>query len=214
MQAFEDTPARTPRPSEPARELHLVVAVAANRVIGRGNALPWHLPADLKHFRRITTGHAIVMGRRTWDAISRPLPDRQNIVITRQADFRVPGADVVHAERLAGDERQRERRAQDLAAAFAARAVDVDHAMTIAGRETTCKRVDRSTIARCGQHWWSCGWSSGAAEKVAYPTSASRNSVKASDADRDYRRWLQFECRQDSRLHSSRGRGLAFIDTT
>jgi len=96
MQAFEDTPARTPRPSEHARELHLVVAVAANGVIGRGNALPWHLPADLKHFRRITTGHAIVMGRRTWEAIGRPLPDRQNIVITRRADFRVPGADVVH----------------------------------------------------------------------------------------------------------------------
>ena len=97
MQAFEDTPARTPRPSEQARELHVVVAVAANGVIGRANELPWHLPADLKHFRRITTGHAIVMGRRTWEAIGRALPDRQNIVITRQADLRVPGANVVHS---------------------------------------------------------------------------------------------------------------------
>lgn len=96
MEAFEDTPARTPGPSTRGRKLELVVAVAANGVIGHGNRLPWHLPADLKHFRRLTTGHSIIMGRKTWDAIGRPLPDRQSIVITRRADFRAEGADIAH----------------------------------------------------------------------------------------------------------------------
>ena len=73
-----------------------MVAVASNGVIGRGNQLPWHLPADLKHFRRITTGHSIVMGRRTWEAIGRPLPDRQNIVISRRRGFHAEGAEVAH----------------------------------------------------------------------------------------------------------------------
>lgn len=79
------------------RELELVVAVAANGVIGARNQLPWKLPADLRHFRRLTTGHSVIMGRKTWDAIGRPLPDRQNIVITRLADFRAEGADVAHS---------------------------------------------------------------------------------------------------------------------
>lgn len=80
----------------PTRALEIVVAVAANGVIGRGSQLPWHLPADLRHFRRLTTGHSIIMGRRTWDAIGRPLPDRQSIVITRSRDFRAEGAEVAH----------------------------------------------------------------------------------------------------------------------
>ncbi len=74
--------------------LEIVVAVAANGVIGNGNRLPWHLPADLKRFRVLTTGHAIVMGRRTWESIGRALPDRQSIVITRQRDYVALGADV------------------------------------------------------------------------------------------------------------------------
>ncbi len=68
------------------------MAVAANRVIGQHNRLPWHLPADLQRFRRITTGHSIVMGRKTWEAIGRPLPDRENIVVTRNAGFKAEGA--------------------------------------------------------------------------------------------------------------------------
>ncbi|HZQ60059.1 MAG TPA: dihydrofolate reductase, partial [Casimicrobiaceae bacterium] len=77
METFEDTPARRVRPSTPSpRRLELVVAMAANGVIGAGNKLPWRLPADLRHFRRITTGHSVIMGRKTWDAIGRPLPDR------------------------------------------------------------------------------------------------------------------------------------------
>jgi dihydrofolate reductase len=80
-----------------ARELpalEILVAVAANGVIGDRNRLPWHLPADLKRFRALTTGHAMVMGRRTWDSIGRALPERQSIVITHQRDFIAPGADV------------------------------------------------------------------------------------------------------------------------
>ena len=96
MQTVEDTPAESPRPSDgPHRDLELVVAVAANGVIGHDNALPWHLPADLRHFRRLTTGHAIVMGRKTWESIGRPLPERQSIVITRNTDLAAPGATVV-----------------------------------------------------------------------------------------------------------------------
>ena len=66
------------------RLLAIVAAVASNGVIGDANRLPWRLPADLRHFRALTTGHAVIMGRRTWDSIGRALPDRQNIVVTRQ----------------------------------------------------------------------------------------------------------------------------------
>lgn len=71
--------------------LALIAAVAENGVIGRDNDLPWRLPADLKHFKRTTKGHPTVMGRRTWESIGcRPLPGRTAVVVTRQADYRVP----------------------------------------------------------------------------------------------------------------------------
>lgn len=63
--------------------LALIVACAENRVIGRDGDLPWRLPDDLRRFRRLTTGHAILMGRRTWESIGRPLPKRRNLVVTR-----------------------------------------------------------------------------------------------------------------------------------
>ncbi len=63
--------------------LAIIVAVARNGVIGRDGELPWHLPEDLKHFKRTTTGHAIIMGRKTYESIGRPLPNRRNIVVTR-----------------------------------------------------------------------------------------------------------------------------------
>jgi dihydrofolate reductase len=78
-------------------ELAIVVAVAANGTIGAGGALPWRLPADLAHFRATTTGHAVVMGRRTWASIGRALPRRQNIVVTRSREFTAPGAEVAHS---------------------------------------------------------------------------------------------------------------------
>ncbi len=76
-------------------EIVLVVAMSENRVIGRDGALPWHIPGDLKHFKAVTMGHPIVMGRKTWESIGRPLPGRENIVISRNPDFRAVGATVV-----------------------------------------------------------------------------------------------------------------------
>jgi dihydrofolate reductase len=73
----------------------LVVAMARNRVIGRDNALPWRLPAELAHFKRVTMGHPIIMGRRTYESIGRPLPGRMNIVVSRNRDFEAPGCTVV-----------------------------------------------------------------------------------------------------------------------
>ncbi len=73
----------------------LVAAVASNGVIGAGNSMPWRLPADLRRFRALTTGHAVVMGRKTWESLPHALPSRQNIVVTRQASYRADGAEVV-----------------------------------------------------------------------------------------------------------------------
>jgi len=73
----------------------LIVARAANGVIGRDNGMPWHLPADLAHFKRTTLGRPVIMGRRTWESIGRPLPGRRNIVVTRSANFPAAGAEVV-----------------------------------------------------------------------------------------------------------------------
>jgi dihydrofolate reductase len=75
----------------------LIAAVSENGVIGRGNALPWHLPADLQRFKRLTTGHAVVMGRKTWESIRRPLPHRRNIVISSAPGFQPTGATVVRS---------------------------------------------------------------------------------------------------------------------
>ncbi|HEX2548822.1 MAG TPA: dihydrofolate reductase, partial [Gammaproteobacteria bacterium] len=70
--------------------LSAICAMSENRVIGRQNQLPWRLPADLKHFKKITTGHPIILGRKTYESIGRALPDRCNVVITRDADFQAP----------------------------------------------------------------------------------------------------------------------------
>lgn len=84
----------------------LVAAVAKNGVIGAGGQLPWHLPGDLAHFRRVTEGNVVVMGRRTYDAIGRPLPRRTNVVVTRQTDWNADGVLVARswdeARRVAG----------------------------------------------------------------------------------------------------------------
>src|SRR5690625_4728013 len=74
--------------------IRLVVAYARNRCIGKDNALPWHLPGDLAHFKKNTLGHPIIMGRKTWESIGRPLPGRPNYVITRNTSFDAPGATV------------------------------------------------------------------------------------------------------------------------
>jgi dihydrofolate reductase len=76
--------------------LSLIVAMSWNRVIGREGGLPWHLSADLQRFKRLTIGHTIIMGRKTFDSIGRVLPGRVSIVITRQNDFHPPGVLVAH----------------------------------------------------------------------------------------------------------------------
>jgi dihydrofolate reductase len=72
----------------------LIAAVARNGIIGVDNRIPWRLPDDMRRFRALTTGHSIIMGRKTWESIGRPLPDRQNIVVTHQRNFQARGADV------------------------------------------------------------------------------------------------------------------------
>jgi len=74
--------------------LALIAAVAKNGVIGGANTLPWRLPADMQRFRALTMGHAVIMGRKTWESIGRPLAGRQNIVVTRQRDYSASGATV------------------------------------------------------------------------------------------------------------------------
>ena len=76
-------------------QITLIVAMAENRAIGINNAMPWHLPDDLRRFRSLTTGHPILMGRKTHEAIGRPLPGRRNLVMTRQVGLDIPGCEVV-----------------------------------------------------------------------------------------------------------------------
>jgi dihydrofolate reductase len=82
-------------------QLALVVAMSRNGLIGRGGTLPWRLPRDLQHFRRLTWGKPIIMGRKTRDALGRPLPGRTNIVLTRQADYAAAGCLVAHSREQA-----------------------------------------------------------------------------------------------------------------
>ncbi len=77
-------------------QVYLIAAMAHNRVIGANNQIPWHLPEDLQHFKQLTLGDVIVMGRKTYESLGRPLPGRRNVVITRQADLTIPGCEVVH----------------------------------------------------------------------------------------------------------------------
>ena len=78
-------------------EIVLIAAMAANRVIGRGRAIPWDIPGEQTRFKEITMGHSLIMGRKSWESIGRPLPGRRNIVVTRNPAFRAVGAEVVHS---------------------------------------------------------------------------------------------------------------------
>ena len=99
-------------PSSPVPVVSLIAAMSENRVIGRGGNLPWNLPEDLQRFRRITRGHPVILGRKTYDSIGRPLPERLNLVVTRQSGWSAPGVEV-HAtldsalERALSDARAR-----------------------------------------------------------------------------------------------------------
>ncbi|MCI5222271.1 MAG: dihydrofolate reductase [Candidatus Electrothrix sp. AR4] len=90
-------------------EIILIAAMAANRVIGRGNSIPWDIPGEQTRFKDVTMGHSLIMGRKTWQSIGHPLPGRRNIVVTRNTDFQAPGSEVVHsvAEGIAAAEDER-----------------------------------------------------------------------------------------------------------
>ena len=77
--------------------IKIIAAMSKNRVIGHSNALIWHLPEDLKRFRLLTTDNTIVMGRKTYESIGRPLPNRRSIIITRDTDYKVEGGEVVNS---------------------------------------------------------------------------------------------------------------------
>jgi len=109
-------------------ELSIVVAMAENRVIGKNNQLPWHLPADLRHFKTLTMGKPILMGRKTHESIGRALPGRQNIVVTRQRGYQAEGCTV----------------AQSVDAALAACA-NADEVMLIGGAQLYRELLPRST---------------------------------------------------------------------
>ena len=113
----------------------LVVAVASNGVIGRDGDLPWRLPSDLKRFKQLTLGKPVVMGRKTWESIGRPLPGRPNIVITRDAAFSAPGAEVVSSLDAAL-----------LAARREADALGVDEVCIIGGGQIYAQVFDRADI--------------------------------------------------------------------
>lgn len=110
----------------------IVVATDLDGTIGRENRLPWHLPADLARFKAVTMGKPMIMGRKTWQSIGRPLPGRRSIVLTQQAGFQAPGADVAHTP--------------DEALALAAPAGEV---MVVGGAE-----VYRLFLPRAGRLYW------------------------------------------------------------
>lgn len=75
----------------------IIVAAAQNNAIGKANGLLWQMPEDLKFFKRTTSGHTVIMGRKTFESVGKPLPNRRNIIITRQKNYQVEGAEVVHS---------------------------------------------------------------------------------------------------------------------
>ncbi|MGO4888913.1 dihydrofolate reductase [Anaerobacillus sp. MEB173] len=77
--------------------ISLIVAMGEGRVIGLNNEMPWHLPADLAYFKKVTTGHTVIMGRKTFESIGRPLPNRNNIILTRDRNFMADGCTIVHS---------------------------------------------------------------------------------------------------------------------
>lgn len=113
-------------------KLAIIVAAAKNGVIGNNNQLPWHLPQDLKYFKSITLGKPVIMGRKTYESIGRPLPGRTNIVVTRSTDWRTDGVVVANSLEQALDEAGK---------AITASATPVIEAMIIGGAEIYCSAL-------------------------------------------------------------------------
>ena len=117
-------------------EIIIIAALARNGVIGIDNGLPWRLKADMQHFRALTMGHPVLMGRKTWESLGRPLPGRRNLVVTRDAQFHAEGAEVFH----------------DTEEAIAA-ATDADRLFVIGGAQiytTLLPRADRIELTEIG----------------------------------------------------------------
>lgn len=112
----------------------LIAAVAANGIIGRNNTLPWHLPEDLKHFKATTLGHPVVMGRKTWESLGRPLPGRENVVVTRDSAYPATGASV--------------RTSLEAALAHAAAALGGDEVFLIGGAELYRQALAQNLVDR------------------------------------------------------------------
>ncbi|NTU73158.1 dihydrofolate reductase [Candidatus Roizmanbacteria bacterium] len=109
--------------------LSIIVAVGNNRAIGKGNQLLWHISEDLKRFKQLTTGHPIIMGRKTYESIGRPLPNRINIIITRDTAFQAPGCDSVGSL----DEALEKAKAQN-----------TDEVFVIGGAQIYAQAIDRA----------------------------------------------------------------------
>ncbi|HIG64052.1 MAG TPA: type 3 dihydrofolate reductase [Methyloprofundus sp.] len=125
-------------------KLSLIVAMASNRTIGLDNKMPWHLSADLKKFKKITMGKPIIMGRKTFESIGRPLPGRQNIIISRNSDYQQPGCLVFN----------------DLDSALTSYA-DMEEVFVIGGAtlyKTTLARADRLYITEIQQEFSGDTW--------------------------------------------------------
>ena len=117
-------------------EIIIIAALARNGVIGIDNGLPWRLKADMQHFRALTMGHPVLMGRKTWESLGRPLPGRRNLVVTRDAQFHAEGAEVFH----------------DTEEAIAA-ATDADRLFVIGGAQiytTLLPRADQLELTEIG----------------------------------------------------------------
>ena len=106
--------------------LSLIACMAKNRVIGRGNNIPWDIPGEQAIFRKATSGHAVIMGRKTYESVGRPLPKRTNIVDTRQTDYKAPGCTVV----------------SDLDSALQATPIDEDEAFIMGGGQLYAETID------------------------------------------------------------------------
>lgn len=117
--------------------LSLIAALAENRVIGIDNSMPWHLPGDFKYFKATTLGKPIIMGRKTWDSLGRPLPGRLNLVVSRQPDLQLEGAEV-----FASLEQAQQRAAQW------AREHRVEEVMLIGGAQLYTQALEQGLVSR------------------------------------------------------------------
>ena len=144
-----------------APSLAVIAAVAANRTIGAGGTLPWRLADDLRRFRALTMGHAVVMGRRTWDSLParfRPLPGRRNIVLSRNGGFEAPGAEVVGSIDAINTDEQTwviggsEIYHLAMAAAVRCEVTEVDIDLRLEDDDALAPMLDKSWIGTTG-HW-------------------------------------------------------------